>query len=94
MARVKVKVYGHLQNLFNEKEFDVDLPDQSTLEDLISHIGKIYGKEKETELRPKEPAKFPIMIIVGNKDHRFLDGMNTALGEGTIVYFMPPAVGG
>jgi len=93
-VKVKVKVYGHLQSLLGIKHFDVDLPNQSTLDDLIIHIGKIYGGEKEKELRPSEGAKFPLMVIVGNKDHRFLDGMQTALAEGMIVYFMPPAVGG
>ncbi|MFH0812970.1 MAG: MoaD/ThiS family protein [Pseudomonadota bacterium] len=92
--KVKVKIYGHLQDLLKNKEFDVGLPDQSTLEGLITHIGKIYGKEKEKEFRPRESAKFPIMIIVGNKDHRFLKGMETLLSEGVTVYFMPPAVGG
>ena len=92
--KVKVKVYGQLQSLFGIKHFDVDLPDQSTLDDLILHIGKTYGGDKEKELRPSEGAKFPLMVIVGNKDHRFSDGMQTALADGVIVYFMPPAVGG
>jgi molybdopterin converting factor small subunit len=93
-VKVKVKVYGHLQTLFGEKNFSIDLPTSSTLDDLIIHIGKTYGQEKEEELRPSEGAQFPLMIIVGNKDHRFLDGMQTALTDGIIVYFMPPAVGG
>jgi molybdopterin converting factor small subunit len=93
-VKVKVKVYGHLQTLFGEKHFSIDIPDQSTLNDLILHIGKTYGGEKEKELRPAEGAKFPLMVIVGNKDYRFLDGMQTTLTDGVIVYFMPPAVGG
>jgi len=93
-VNVQVKVYGHLQTLFGEKHFSIDLPDQGTLNDLIIHIGKTYGGEKEKELRPAEGAKFPLMVIVGNKDYRFLDGMQTALTNGVIVYFMPPAVGG
>ena len=92
--KVKVKVYGHLQTLFREKHFSIDLPTPSTLNDLIINIGKTYGREKEKELRPSEGAKFPLMVIVGNKDHRFLDGMQTVLADGMIVYFMPPAVGG
>jgi len=93
-VKVKAKIYGHLQNFFNQKEFEVELPDQSTLDNLITRIGEMYGKEKEMELRPRESAKFPLMIIVGNKDHRSLNGMNTSLQDGTVVYFMPPAVGG
>jgi molybdopterin converting factor small subunit len=93
-VKVTVKVYGHLQTLFEEKHFSIDLPPQSTLNDLVIHIGKTYGEEKEKELRPTKGAKFPLMVIVGNKDHRFLNGMQTALSDGVIVYFMPPAVGG
>jgi molybdopterin converting factor small subunit len=93
-VKVRVKVYGHLQTLFGEKDFSIDLPYQSTLNDLISYIGKAFGAEKAKELRPAEGTKFPLMIIVGNKDHRFLNGMQTALTDGVIVYFMPPAVGG
>ena len=90
-----VKVYGHLQDVFKKKEFAVELPDEkSTLDTLITQIGKLYGKDTERELRPRESAKFPLMVIVGNKDYRFLKGMKTSLHEGTIVYFMPPAVGG
>lgn len=92
--KLKVKVSGHLNDLFGKKEFEVELPNDSTLDDLITRIGEIYGKEKEAELRPKESAKFPIMISVGNKDHRFFGGMKTPLQEGITVYFMPPAVGG
>lgn len=92
--KVHVKIYGHLQTLFQEKHLSIDLPNQSTLDDLIVHIGKTYGREKEKELRPDEGTKFPLMIIVGNKDHRFLDGMQTVLADDVTVYFMPPAVGG
>lgn len=91
---VIVKVYGHLQTLFGEKLLSIDLPNHSTLDDLILHLGETYGREKERELRPGEGARFPLMIIVGNKDHRFLNGMQTALADGVTVYFMPPAVGG
>lgn len=80
--------------MFGENHFSVNLPDQSTLDDLIIHLGKTYGSEKEKELRPGEEARFPLMIIVGNKDHRFLAGMETVLPDGVTVYFMPPAVGG
>ena len=92
--KVRVKVYGHLQTIFNSKKFEVELPYQSTLDDLINKIGAIYGKEKTKELYPQESARFPLIIIVGNKDYRFINGMNTLLEDGTTVYFIPPAVGG
>ena len=92
--KVTVKVFGHLQELVGEKQFVIDVPDKSTLNDLITGIGAIFGKETESEFRPGASARFPLMISIGNRDHRFSGGMNTPLYDGDTVYFMPPAVGG
>jgi molybdopterin converting factor small subunit len=92
--KVTVKAFGRLQKLVGEKQFLIDVPDKSTLNDLITGIGEAFGKETEAEFRPGESARFPLMISIGNTDHRFSGGMNTPLHDGDIVYFMPPAVGG
>ena len=92
--RIKIKLFGHLRSIFGIDATVIDLPDKSTLDDLFAELGRLHGHDAQKELRPRESAQFPLMIVVGNKDHRFLDGMQTVLHDEITVYFMPPAVGG
>jgi molybdopterin converting factor small subunit len=93
-VKIRVKVHSHLINIFGSSEFSVTVPEGSNLEDLITHLGQMYGKQAEWELQPKESEPFPLIINVENQDYRFIGGMSAPLRDDITVYFIPPAVGG
>lgn len=92
--QVKIRLYGHAKRLLGDSELEVRLDGGSTLRDLIDRIGREYEKEAGQFFDPASNIRFPMIILVGGKDHRSVGGMETPLAENQVIDFIPPAVGG
>ena len=42
---LKVKIYGMLRLRLSQGEVDLELPSDSTVEDLITHLSKLWGQD-------------------------------------------------
>lgn len=42
---MKVKIYGMLRLRLSQGEVDLELPSDSTVEDLITHLSKLWGQD-------------------------------------------------
>jgi molybdopterin converting factor small subunit len=89
-----VFLYGSLRQLVNHNEVKVNLPEGSTLQNLIDKLGEEFGEELRTALQPELNKGLPLTISIGPKDYRFYGGLAMRLEERIPVYFIPAAVGG
>jgi len=71
----------------------VELPEGATVTDLIDYLGRNYGPEVEKVLKPAEPARFPLMVIVNSTEVREKRD-EFVLPEGAVVDFLSPMAGG
>ena len=79
---VRVQFYAQLRDLAGASEFDIDLPDRSTVGDLLA---KVY--ERTPALRSHDKS---ILIGAGVE---FID-RNYQLEAGDAISIMPPVQGG
>ena len=91
---ITVFLYGVLRQLVNLDEAKMNLPEGSTLQNLIDKLGEEFGEELRTALQPELNTSLPLTISVGPKDYRFYGGLSMRLEGGIPVYFIPAAVGG
>ena len=86
--------FGFLRQLAGQTEATLSLPEGATLQHLIERAGEEFGEELGKSLQPDSQSSLPLIIFVGEKDYRFVGGLDTRLEDKTEVYFIPPAVGG
>jgi molybdopterin converting factor small subunit len=102
LMKVKASFFGSIKQATGHSEYDVVLSKGSKLMDLINRLGQEFGEEFKESLIPDEKSGFPLLILIGNKDHRFVGkkghrfvcGMDAELYEGVKVYFYPAVAGG
>jgi molybdopterin converting factor small subunit len=93
---VRVRTIGLLRSLFRQGEFDVDLPDDASVADLLSRLAETYGRQVAAHLTaPVEPdAHPPLRVMVNGRDIGVLADRATVLAEGDDVLVLTPIAGG
>ena len=92
--KVKVKLFALYREITGEKEIELELPEKSTILDLIKIITKKYPQlEKHLLLREDEISDEP-RIILNGRNIEWLGGPKTELREGDTIALFPPAAGG
>lgn len=94
--QVTVRTILRLAMAIGKYEFPMELPENATLDQLLSAIEAEYGPETRPLLRDvASTAQHPGLLFYRN--HQLLTGddvLQTVLKEGDIVYIASPAGGG
>jgi len=80
--KVRVRLFATYREVTGQKDLELDLPDPSTLQDLLSHVGQTYPRLKQFE---------DSMLVAVNQEFA---GLATRLKGGDEVALMPPVSGG
>jgi molybdopterin converting factor small subunit len=93
---VRVRTIGLLRSLIRQGEFDVDLPDDASVADLLSRLAETYGGAVAEHLTaPVKPdAHPPLRVMVNGRDIGVLADRATVLAEGDDVLVLTPIAGG
>jgi sulfur-carrier protein len=85
-----------IKQVIGQKITEIDLPQESTVEDFIAYIKKRWGEKLSSHLfSPNDGAVLPhVRIMVNGQTIQFLQGMKTLLKEGDEILLLPPASGG
>ncbi len=96
MIAVRVQTIGLLKSLIRQGELRVDLPDDSTVADLLTGIAETYGQKVAVHLvEPDDPAAHPpLRVMVNGRDVAVLGGRQAALADGDVVLVLTPIAGG
>ncbi len=95
---IKIKIYTilSLKKILGKREFEVSIPEGSTVRDLISWMINKWGEPLASYLfRPGTSEPFPhIRFMVNGRLIEFLNGMETILKDGDEFLILPVVAGG
>lgn len=94
--QVTVRTILRLAMAIGKYEITMELPENATLDNLLTRIEEVYGPQTRPYLRDVEStSQHPGLLFYRN--HKLLTGedvLQTVLSEGDIVYIASPAGGG
>ena len=94
--QVTVRTILRLAMAIGKYEFPMELPENATLDQLLTRIEEVYGPKTRPLLRDvTSTAQHPGLLFYRN--HQLITGENvleTVLADGDIVYIASPAGGG
>ena len=94
--RVKVKFFASIREITGKKEEDVEVPDNTTVEELIEILSSKYGREfsdyvyDERTGKPRDHLQF----LIDGRSASTLQGLKTRLRDGCNFAIIPPVGGG
>ena len=96
MITVKVRTILTIKKIIGKGEIEVSVPENTTLQDLVTMLVNRFGDELKSLLRgPQTRNNLPyIRYMVNGRDIAFLNGMETALQSRDEVLILPPVSGG
>ena len=85
-----------IRQALGQRLIEVDLPQESTVEDLFAYIKKRWGENLSSRVFDPDTGDVleHLRIMVNGQTIRFLKGMSTQLKEGDEVLIMPLVSGG
>lgn len=95
---IKIKIYTilSLKKILGKREFEVSIPEGSTVRDLISWMISQWGEPLASHLfHPGTSEPLPhIRFMVNGRLIEFLNGMETILKDGDEFLILPVVAGG
>ncbi len=93
--KIEVRLFAGLRELAKQKAVTEDLPDGSTVADVINRLGDRFGPDFRKQVldergRPNESFR----ILVNGQSIAALQGAETKLRDGDVVAIFPPVAGG
>jgi len=92
---VKVRYYAMLSDAAGKREEDIELPEGSTVLDLVHKLIDRYGQRLRDYVYDEEEQLLNYMKFSVNEVNILsLEGFDTLLGDGDLVQVIPPIGGG
>lgn len=91
--KVKVEVYGPLRGIMGWRSVEVELSEDSTLEQLLELLVEQKPEVKEMIFEGGDLRSY-LKVLVDGRDCRLLGGLRARLRDGSMVSIFPPAGGG
>jgi len=108
LITVRVRTIGLLKSLIRQGELDFELPEDSTVQDVLDAMAQTYGPQVavhfvEAEDRSAHPplrvtvdaaAHPPLRVLVNGRDIAVLGDRQTVLSDGDDILVLTPIAGG
>ena len=96
MIKIKIYTIMELKKICGQREFELSLPQGSTVKDLLSLMVNKWGEPLSIRLyKPGTDSILPhIRLMVNGRSIEFLKGMETVLQEGDEFQMLPLVTGG
>lgn len=91
---IRARFFGDLRRNLDKKWVAVEIPEGSTLIDLLSNISSTLDPGLRDKIVEKYETKPQIRILVNGRNIDYLDKLITKLSDGDVVTIMPIAGGG
>lgn len=94
-VNVKVEYFTILRNITGLTAEDLEVPGESTIQDVLDTIVEKYGETLDRILRSgKEYVGLKVLFRINGQNAESLYGLQTALTEGAVLSIIPPLSGG
>ena len=88
---VKVKFMGGLRVIVGKRETTTNLPQGSTVKDLLTSLSNNYGEVfRSRVLNPMGNLEHYVLVFLNGKNIKELESVETILGEGEVEFMMLP----
>jgi len=95
MIAVKISFLSLLKDRIGVKELNMDLEDNSTINDVFAKLFEKFGEDIKTVLVKKTgDINDPVVIILNEKNIRSLDELNTKIQNKDEITMLPAIAGG
>jgi molybdopterin synthase sulfur carrier subunit len=96
LITLKVRTILDFKRILGQREVEISVPKESTLQDLLVTVRETWGDELASHLfEPNTTTPLPhIRLMVNGQDIAFLNGVETVLEEGDEILILPPVGGG
>ncbi|MHA2141311.1 MAG: MoaD/ThiS family protein [Candidatus Thorarchaeota archaeon] len=91
---MKFKSFGPIRRALDSQELVVDIPDGSTVRDVINRVLEIGGTELEQIVMEGNKVSGNLIIMLNKKDVATLEGENTAVAHDDEIAMLPHVQGG
>ena len=93
--KIKVRFFTSLREITGKKEDEIQSPNIITVEELLAHLSKKYGKYFTEYLYDKKgKVQTYIQVLINGRGIKVFQGFETKLKEGDTVAIFPPVGGG
>jgi molybdopterin converting factor small subunit len=93
-VQVKFKSFGPIRRALDGQVLTVDVPDGSTVRDVIDRVLKIGGPELERIVMEGDRISGNLIIMLNKKDVATLEGENTMVVHDDEIAMLPHVQGG
>lgn len=92
--RVKFKSFGPIRRVLASEVLIVDVPDGSTVRNVIDSVLEMGGAELEQIIMEGDKISGNLIIMLNKKDVAKLEGENTAVAQDDEITMLPHVQGG
>lgn len=91
MAVVKVFISSTLLEDASSKKLSLEA---ETVSDILTRLLEIIGDKLRNKIYEGEDLSPRIVILVNNRNVRFINGLNTKVNDGDVIALLPAIAGG
>lgn len=92
--KVKFKSFGPLRRVLKGKVIEIDIPENSTVRQVVDKILEIYGKAAKRLILDGDRISGNLILMLNQKDVDTIAGEKTIVKEGDEVVILPHVQGG
>ncbi|MGY5864812.1 MAG: MoaD/ThiS family protein [Candidatus Thorarchaeota archaeon] len=92
--RVLFKSFGPIRRLLGKKVIEVEVPEGSTVRQVVDTVIKQSGEELNKLLMDKDRISGNLIVILNKKDVDTLGGVDIIVSEGDEIAILPHVQGG
>lgn len=93
--RVKVKYFALLRELAGKREEDVEVDEETRVEELLEKLSERYGERfRDYVYGVGEFNGLTLTFLLNGRNIELMDGFKTKLRDGDTLSILPPVVGG
>ena len=96
MITVRVRTIGLLKSLIRQGELDFELPEGSTVQDVLDAMAQTYGSQVAVHfVEAEDPSAHPpLRVTVNGRDIAVLGDRQTVISDGDDILVLTPIAGG
>lgn len=92
--KIAVRFYGIAYDYSAIREWSLEIKNKAVVLDLLRKIVEVFPALRDLVFDEKGVYMEYLVVSINNVDILGLDGVNTVLSEGDMVFVMPPIGGG
>ncbi|MFW9974004.1 MAG: MoaD/ThiS family protein [Candidatus Thorarchaeota archaeon] len=92
--KVKFKSFGPVRRLLKEKIIDIEVPDNTTVRQVVNRVVEIGGEELRRLIMHNDNISGNLIVMLNKKDVETLGGIDTVIQDGDEIAILPHVQGG